>query len=131
MIGFGGILVTGVEQPVADRRVAEAVERGVNYFDVAPQYGDAEIKLGPALQPHRAHVFLAGKTLERTRAGAAAELKRTLERLRTDHLDLYQLHALTDLEKDVDAAFGKDGALETFIEAKKAGDGKAAGPVKQ
>ena len=121
MIGFGGILVTGVEPPVADRLVAEAVERGVNYFDVAPQYGDAEIKLGPALERHRARVFLAGKTLERTRAGAAAELKRTLERLRTDHLDLYQLHALTDLEKDVDLAFAKDGALETFLEAKKAG----------
>ena len=121
VLGFGGILVSGEEQPVANRRVAEAVERGVNYFDVAPQYGDAEIKLGPALQPYRAGVFLAGKTLERTRAGAAAELKRTLERLRTDHLDLYQLHALTDLEKDVDVAFGKGGALETFVEAKKAG----------
>jgi aryl-alcohol dehydrogenase-like predicted oxidoreductase len=121
VIGFGGILVSGVEQPVADRRVAEAVERGVNYFDVAPQYGDAEIRLGPALQPYRATVFLAGKTLERTRAGAAMELKRTLERLRTDHLDLYQLHALIDLQKDVDMAFGKGGALEVFIEAKKAG----------
>ena len=115
------MLVAGEEQPVANRRVAEAVERGVNYFDVAPQYGDAEIKLGPALEPYRAGVFLAGKTLERTRAGAAAELKRTLERLRTDHLDLYQLHALTDMEKDVDLAFGKGGALETFVEAKQAG----------
>jgi aryl-alcohol dehydrogenase-like predicted oxidoreductase len=121
VIGFGGILVSSVEQAVADRRVAEAVERGVNYFDVAPQYGDAEIKLGPALQTYRAGVFLAGKTLERTRAGAAAELKRTLKRLRTDHIDLYQLHALIDLQKDVDVAFGKDGALEAFIEAKKAG----------
>jgi aryl-alcohol dehydrogenase-like predicted oxidoreductase len=121
VVGFGGMLVAGEEQPVANRRVAEAVERGVNYFDVAPQYGDAEIKLGPALEPYRAGVFLAGKTLERTRAGAAAELKRTLERLRTDHLDLYQLHALTDMEKDVDLAFGKGGALETFVEAKQAG----------
>ncbi len=121
VIGFGGILVTNAEQTAANRLVAEAVERGVNYFDVAPTYGDAENKLGPALRPHRGKVLLAGKTTDRTRAGAAAQLKRTLERLRTDHLDLYQLHALTDLQKDVDAAFGKDGAMETFIEARKAG----------
>ena len=121
VIGFGGILVMNAEPAHAARVVAEAVERGVNYFDIAPSYGDAELKLGPALQPHRAKVFLAGKTTERTRAGAAAELNRTLERLRTDHLDLYQLHALTDLQKDVDVAFGKDGALETLLAARKSG----------
>src|SRR3990170_3417688 len=80
IIAFGGIVVMNAEQPQADRAVAEAVERGVNYFDVAPSYGDAEIKLGPALEPYRQRVFLAGKTTDRTRAGAAAELKRTLER---------------------------------------------------
>ena len=121
VIGFGGIVIGGAEQEHANRLVAESVERGVNYFDVAPTYQDAEIKLGPALEPYRKNVFLACKTLERTRKGAQAELKRSLERLRTDHLDLYQLHALTDVEKDVDAVFAKGGATEVFTEAKKAG----------
>jgi len=121
IIGFGGIVVSSVEQEHADRVVAQAVERGVNYFDVAPTYGDAEIKLGPALEPYRKDVFLACKTTQRTKEGAAAELKESLRRLRTDHLDLYQLHAITDVQKDVDAAFAQGGAMEVFVEAKKQG----------
>lgn len=121
IIGFGGIVVSGVEQDHAGRVVAQAVEKGVNYFDVAPTYGDAEIKLGPALEPYRKDVFLACKTTQRTKEGAAAELKESLRRLRTDHLDLYQLHAITDVQKDVDAAFGPGGAMEVFLEAKKQG----------
>ena len=71
----------------------------VNYFDVAPAYGDAEEKLGPALEPYRKHVFLACKTKRRDWAGAEEELKRSLARLRTDYVDLYQLHHLTDVAK--------------------------------
>jgi aryl-alcohol dehydrogenase-like predicted oxidoreductase len=121
IIGFGGIVVSGVEQEHANRVVAEAVEKGVNYFDVAPSYGDAEIKLGPALEPYRKDAFLACKTTQRTKEGAAAELVESLKRLRTDHLDLYQLHAITDVQKDVDAAFGSGGAMEVILEAKKQG----------
>ncbi|MCU0917945.1 MAG: aldo/keto reductase [Planctomycetes bacterium] len=121
IIGFGGIVVSRVEQEHANRVVAEAVEKGVNYFDVAPSYGDAELKLGPALEPYRKDVFLACKTQQRTREGAAAELKQSLQRLRTDHLDLYQLHALSDVQKDVDVAFGAGGAMEVLLEAKKQG----------
>jgi aryl-alcohol dehydrogenase-like predicted oxidoreductase len=121
VIGMGGIVVMDAEQDHANRIVGEFVERGVNYFDVAPSYGDAEIKLGPALQPYRKDVFLACKSGERTREGARAELEKSLEHLRTDHFDLYQLHGLTDVEKDVDAAFAKGGAMETFIEAKRSG----------
>jgi aryl-alcohol dehydrogenase-like predicted oxidoreductase len=121
IIGFGGIVVSGVEQEHANRVVAEAVEKGLNYFDVAPSYGDAEIKLGPALEPYRKDVFLACKTTQRTKEGAAAELQESLKRLRTDHLDLYQLHALTDVQNDVDTAFGPGGAMEVFLEAKKQG----------
>jgi len=121
IIGFGGIVVMNAEQNHANRVVAESVEKGVNYFDVAPSYGDAETKLGPALEPYRKNVFLACKTTERTRAGAAGELENSLKTLRTDYFDLYQLHALTDLEKDVDAAFARGGAMEVFIEAKKSG----------
>jgi aryl-alcohol dehydrogenase-like predicted oxidoreductase len=121
VIGFGGILVMNESQRDADRWVSEAVERGVNHFDVAPQYGDAEERLGPALEPHRGDVFLACKTLERRRRGADSDLRRSLKRLRTDHLDLYQLHALTSVEDDLDAVFSSGGAMETFIEAKRAG----------
>jgi len=121
VIGMGGIIVMNAAQDHANRIVGEFVERGVNYFDVAPSYGDAEVKLGPALQPYRKDVFLACKSGERTREGARAELEKSLEHLRTDHFDLYQLHGLTDVAKDVDAAFAKGGAMETFFEAKRSG----------
>lgn len=121
IIGMGGIVVMNAEQAHANRIVAEFVERGVNYFDVAPSYGNAEERLGPALEPHRRHVFLACKTTQRTRAGAAAELQHSLATLRTDYFDLYQLHAVTEVGKDIDAVFAKGGAMETFIEAKKSG----------
>jgi len=100
--------------------VAEAVDRGVNYFDVAPTYGNAEERLGPALQPYRKDVFLVGKTAERDRDSSARELETTLKRLRTDHLDLYQLHGMVTM-KDVQTVFGPGGAMETFQAARQAG----------
>jgi predicted aldo/keto reductase-like oxidoreductase len=121
VIGFGGIVVMEMEQKKADRAVAWAVERGVNYFDVAPSYGDAEVQLGPALEPYRKDAFLACKSGEHTRAKAEAEFKRSLKRLRTDHFDLYQLHGLTDVKKDVDAAFARGGVMPWLIKAKEAG----------
>jgi len=121
IIGFGGIVVMDAEQHHANRVVAEAFEKGVNYFDVSPTYGDAELKLGPALEPYRKKVFLACKTGQRRREGAAKELRESLKRLRTDYLDLYQLHSITDVKNDVDAVFAKGGAIEAFLEAKKQG----------
>lgn len=122
MIGFGGIVVMGHEQNEADRIVAEAVDRTVNYFDVAPTYGDgeAEIKLGPALQPHRKGVFLACKTTERSAEGARKELERSLTRLRTDHFDLYQFHGLASMA-DVDRILAPGGAAELFRKARQEG----------
>jgi aryl-alcohol dehydrogenase-like predicted oxidoreductase len=120
IIGFGGILVMNVEPSDASSLVAEAVDRGVNYFDVAPSYGNAEERLGPALEPHRDRVFLACKTQKRTRAEAAEELRDSLKRMRTDHFDLFQLHAMTTRE-DLETATGPGGALEAFLEARDAG----------
>ncbi len=120
-IGFGGIVVMNAEPQHAKEVVADAVARGINYFDVAPSYGDAEIKLGPALKPFRDKVFLACKTGKRDKTGAKQELDNSLKRLETDYFDLYQLHAISDVEKDVKAVMAKDGAIQTFIEAKKAG----------
>ena len=121
IIGMGGIVVRSTEQAHANRLVAEFVERGGNYFDVAPSYGDAELKLAPALKPYRKGSFLACKTTERTREGAERELRQSLERFQTDYFDLYQLHALIEVGKDVDAVFAKGGAMETFIAARKSG----------
>jgi aryl-alcohol dehydrogenase-like predicted oxidoreductase len=120
LLGFGGIVVMDATPAEAAERVGRAIEYGVNYFDVAPSYGDAEIKLGPALQPYRKNVFLACKTQERSREGTRKELEQSLKHLHTDHLDLYQLHAVTNLD-EVDTIFGTGGAMETFIRAKKDG----------
>ena len=121
MIAFGWIVVMNAEPEHAAKVVAEAVDAGINYFDVAPSYGDAEVKLGPALKPFRDQVFLACKTGERDRKGAEKELKQSLKRLQTDHFDLYQLHAITDVKEDVEAALGKGGAIEAILEARRAG----------
>jgi len=126
ILGFGGIVVAGLAQEEVDRMVAEAVERGVSYFDVAPGYGDAEERLGPALEPYREGVFLACKTGEREREGAAGELEQSLRRLRTDHVDLYQLHGLMSVE-EVEKVFGSGGAMEAFEAAKREGKARFLG----
>lgn len=120
VIGFGGIVVTDVTAEEASRSVRQAIDAGINYFDVAPTYGNAEDMLGPALAPYRKDVFLACKTQERTKDGALAELDRSLEKLRTDHFDLYQHHAVTK-KADVETILGPGGAMEGFEAARKAG----------
>ena len=127
LVGFGGIIVMNAESDHASRTVAQAVERGVNYFDVAPSYGNAEERLGPALETHRKNCFLACKTGQREAAKAKEELAKSLERLRTDYFDLYQLHGITDLHNDVDVAFGIGGAMEVLIAAKRSGRARHLG----
>lgn len=120
IITFGGIVVKDMPQADANRIVAETIDRGINYFDVAPSYGDAEVKLGPALEPFRKDVFLACKTGKRDRDGAAAELRQSLRNLCTDHFDVYQLHGLTKME-ELDQALGPNGAMEAFLRARDEG----------
>ncbi len=122
IIGFGGIVVCGLEQPEANRMVAAAFDRGINYYDVAPSYfdGEAETKLGIALQPYRNKVFLACKTTERDAKGAQRELEQSLVRLKTDHFDLYQFHAVTTMQ-DVERIFAPGGAAEVFRNAREQG----------
>jgi len=128
IIGFGGIVVTGQEQDAANRVVADSYDRGINYFDVAPTYadGEAEIKLGNALKPYRKNVFLACKTTQRDAAGARNELERSLQRLHTDHFDLYQFHAVTTMD-DVEKIFAPGGAAELFLKAKQEGKARYLG----
>jgi len=112
--------VMNEETGAAAKIVAEAVDRGVNYFDVAPSYGNAEERLGPALAPYRNKSFLACKTDGLTKEAARADLEESLKRLKTDHFDLYQFHALTK-KADLEKIFGPGGAIETMEAAKKEG----------
>ncbi len=122
IVGFGGLILAGMSQADGDRLVAESIARGVNYFDVSPAYGngEAERRLGPALRPYRPNVFLAGKTLARSAIGARQELEESLKRLRSDHFDLYQFHAVNRLS-DVESIFAPGGALEAFLQARHEG----------
>jgi predicted aldo/keto reductase-like oxidoreductase len=123
IVGFGGIIVVGMDQNSANNTVAKSIDNGINYFDVAPSYwdGEAETKLGKALQPYRKNIFLACKTMERSAKGAKKELEISLNRIGVDHFDLYQFHAVTTMN-EVEEIFAPDGAAETFIKAHK--DGK-------
>jgi len=120
VVGFGGIVVRDVSPLEAAQHVARAVGRGINYFDVAPSYGNAEERLGPALQPYRDQVFLACKTEERTAKEAAAELHRSLARLKTGYFDLYQFHGVSSLEQ-AEQILAPGGALEAFVAARDKG----------
>lgn len=120
IIGFGGIVVMNEDASASSNIVAEAVDRGINYFDVAPSYGDAQERLGPALAPYRKNCFLACKTEGRTRDESRKQLEESLRLLKTDHLDLYQFHALTKMS-ELDQVLGPGGAMETMQAAKKEG----------
>src|ERR1700730_10697194 len=120
IIGFGGIVVMNEDTGHSNNIVAEAVDRGVNYFDVAPSYGDAQERLGPALAPYRKNCFLACKTEGRTKDESRKQLEESLRLLKTDHVDLYPFHALTKM-KDLDQVLGPAGAMETMEAAKKEG----------
>ncbi|HEX6937641.1 MAG TPA: aldo/keto reductase [Actinomycetes bacterium] len=113
---YGAAALAEVGQDVADRSVQEALDAGINHFDVAASYGDAELRLGPWMPRIREQIFLATKTGERGAEGAWREINQSLERLQTDRVDLLQLHAVTDLA-ELDAATGKGGALESALRA--------------
>jgi len=120
VIGFGGIVVMNVTPEEASSHVGEAVDRGINYFDVAPSYGNAEERLGPALKPYRDQVFLACKTGKRTSTEARAELEGSLRQMQTDRFDLYQFHAVTSTE-EAQQILAPGGALEAVLKAREEG----------
>ena len=120
VVAFGGIVVMRESQEDADRYVAEAVDRGVDYFDVAPTYDNAEERLGPALEPYRKDVFLACKTGKRDADGVREEIEQSLHRLRTDYVDLYQMHGIVSSD-EVERILAPGGALEAFVEAREKG----------
>ena len=117
---YGAAALSEVTQDVADRSIRQALEGGINHFDVAASYGDAELRLGPWMSQIRGDIFLATKTGERDRESAWREINASLERLQTDSVDLLQLHAVGDLA-DLEAATGAHGALEAATRAQDEG----------
>ncbi len=117
---FGAAALGRVTQGEAERALDVLLEHGVNHIDTAASYGESERRIGPWLEPRRADFFLATKTGERTYAKAKEQLQRSLELLRTDHVDLIQLHCLID-DADWTTAMGPGGALEALVEARAAG----------
>ena len=117
---FGAAALSAVTQEEADQTMEVVVASGVNHIDVAASYGEAELRLGPFLEEHRSSFYLATKTGERTADAAYAEIGRSLERLRTDHVDLLQLHNLVD-EAEWQTVYAPGGALEAAVRAKEEG----------
>lgn len=117
---FGAAALAEVSQQDADRTLELIRSHGINHIDTAASYGAAEDRLGPFLADHRSEVFLASKTGDRTAVEAYTSIQRSLERMRTDHLDLIQLHNLVD-EEERQTALGPGGALEACLRARDEG----------
>lgn len=117
---FGGAAFWEISQADADKVLEQVLAAGVNHFDIAPSYGQAEIRVGPWMPRIRNEIFLGCKTMERTKEGAWKELRASLERLQTETFDLYQFHAVTTME-ELDAIFARGGAMEAFLEARQQG----------
>src|ERR1051326_1124102 len=123
---FGAASLGSVTQDEADRTLEVLLQFGVNHIDVASSYGDAELRIAPWLDQHRAHFYLATKADARTAKEAKEELQRSLERMRVDYVDLWQLHSLADpIEWDI--ALSPGGAIEAAVEAKAQGLIRAIG----
>jgi aryl-alcohol dehydrogenase-like predicted oxidoreductase len=117
---FGAAALSDVTQTEADSTMELLFRFGVNHIDTAASYGDSELRLGPWMEQHRADVFLATKTGERTYQAAYDQIRRSLERLRVDQVDLIQLHNLVD-PAEWETALGPGGALEAAIRAREEG----------
>jgi predicted aldo/keto reductase-like oxidoreductase len=124
IVGFPGLALVHHEQKQCTEGLHAAYDQGVNYFDVAPAYGNGacETKMGVGLEGiPRDKIFLACKTKKRDKDGARQELEASLKLLKTDHFDLYQLHHLVRPEDDSKRALADAGAMETILKAKEEG----------
>ena len=119
---YGGAALGAVDQDTADASLQQALDGGINHFDIAANYGDAELRVGPWLQSSgvRDRIFLATKTQLRDAESAWAQINASLERLRTDRVDLLQLHAVGSME-ELDLLTAPGGALEAAVRAQEEG----------
>ncbi len=120
IIGFGGTWISQISTDEAVKVVRRAFESGINYFDTAKLDGDSEEKIGLALKDVRDKCILATKTASRTKKESLADFKSSLHRLKTDRLDLIQLHGIDD-EKTLEKAMGPNGSLEMCKKARSEG----------
>lgn len=126
VVMFGAASLGNVTQEEADASIAYALQHGVNHFDTAASYGDAELRMGPVISRVRGDIFLATKTGQRSKQAAKEEIYRSLERMKVDSVDLLQLHAVGSME-ELDQCTEKGGALEAALEAKDEGIVKEIG----
>jgi aryl-alcohol dehydrogenase-like predicted oxidoreductase len=117
---FGAYALSQATQAEADRVLELLLEHGVNHVDTAPMYGNAEKRIGPWMEKHRSDFFIATKTRRRTYQGAWDDLQRSLDRLRVDCVDLWQMHGLTS-PAGWERAMGPGGTLKAFVEARDKG----------
>lgn len=117
---FGAAALGEVTQAEADQTMELLLEAGINHIDTASSYGQAEERLGPWTAKYRDRFFLATKTGERTYEDAWGNIRRSLQLMRTDHLDLLQLHAVVE-DAELEQAMGDSGALKAAIEARAQG----------
>ena len=123
---FGAASLGSVTQQEADHTLEILLQYGVNHIDVASTYGDAELRIAPWLARYRSQFYVATKADARTAQESKEELHRSLERMRIDYVDLWQLHSLAD-PIEWDTALSPGGAIDTAIEAKKQGLIRAIG----
>lgn len=119
-VGFGGTWIAELSREEAVKVVRRAFDLGINYFDTARWDGDSEEKIGEALQDVRNQCIIATKTGSRTKKESMADFKVSLKNLRTDHVDILQLHGIDD-EKTLEKAMSGDGSLQTCKEARREG----------
>lgn len=119
-LGGGNVAISEISEEVGVQIVKRAIDLGINYIDTADCYGKSEEIIGEALGPCRHEVFLATKYDARDAKGARELLNRSLKRLQTDYIDLYQLHGLGS-EKELNQIFALDGAMKTVLKAKEEG----------
>ncbi len=122
ILGLGGAGRTPLSKPKQEKDaiaiIEKALQLGIRYFDTAASYGPSEKYLGKMLPQYRKQVFIVSKTGARDRDGAWRDLEQSLKRLKTDHLDVWQLHHVS-YQSDIDSIFAKDGAIEAMKEARE------------
>ncbi len=117
---FGAAAFWEVTQEQAESTMEAVINAGINHIDVAPSYGQAEIRLGPILKTERKRFFLGCKTFERESESAWRELNQSLTNLHTDKFDLYQMHAVATMQ-DLDDVTRQNGALAAAVRARQEG----------
>ncbi len=119
-LGGEGILRTYGYEKEAYELINRAIDLGINYFESARAYAGSESYYGLALKERREEIFLTSKSHARDKQGALLHLRETLKNMKTDYLDLWQIHDARD-EEDVKEIFGAGGAIEAFVKAKEEG----------